>query len=169
MGPRNDRTVEPQSGLPQTAADSEFETQGRAEHRGMAARPAPDGRNAPEREPAAVTAGREKSVGEALSGEDTEALPDAAVHDRTPGRLLLHLAVAGAVIGVVSAFVLVGSDDAMLRVAAMCLTFFAGGMAVFRLYADDKFRDAAALAAQDDEIGMAPPVLHRVVSFSQSF
>jgi signal transduction histidine kinase/CheY-like chemotaxis protein len=64
----------------------------------------------------------------------------------------MHLAVTGAVVGAVSSFMLVGSGDATLRVAAMCLAFFSGGMAIFRLFADDRHRDAAAIAERDDVI-----------------
>lgn len=64
----------------------------------------------------------------------------------------MHLAVAGAVVGSVCSFLLSGSGDATLRIAAMCLAFFSGGLAVYRLFADDRHRDAAAIADRDAAI-----------------
>ncbi|MES0812425.1 ATP-binding protein [Roseibium sp. SCPC15] len=68
-----------------------------------------------------------------------------------PKKSLQHLAVAGLVIGLVSALFLV-STDGFNRFLGVGLAFFAGGLAVWRLFADEMQRSAQALQTKDDKI-----------------
>lgn len=103
--------------------------------------------------------GKRPTVAKPTSAERTDngrrkadsAMLSAETAVTAPPKILLHLAVIGTVIGVVGAFLLVGGGPIM-RITAMCLSFFAGGMAVWRLFADDKARDAATLAAKNAKI-----------------
>ncbi len=68
-----------------------------------------------------------------------------------PAKSLLHLAVLGLVLGLVAAFITVASDSPN-RFFGVGLAFFAGGLAVWRLYADDLYRAVQALQIKDDKI-----------------
>lgn len=81
--------------------------------------------------------------------QDTDGAEVSAVE--TPSRTLMHFAVIGAVAGVIGAILLLGGGP-YTRLASVCLAFFAGGLAVWRLFADDKARDGAAIAVRDVKI-----------------
>lgn len=68
-----------------------------------------------------------------------------------PVKSLQHLAVAGLVVGLVSAFLLV-SAEGINRFFGVGLSFFAGGLAVWRLFADDMHRAIQAVQLKDDKI-----------------
>ncbi|ADZ68471.1 PAS domain-containing hybrid sensor histidine kinase/response regulator [Polymorphum gilvum] len=68
-----------------------------------------------------------------------------------PGWVLLHAAVVGAAIGPLAALVLVGGPPPA-RLAAVVLAFLAGGLAVWRLTADDRSRLLSAAAGRAAEI-----------------
>ena len=90
-----------------------------------------------------------KSGSDRRTGPDEDSLEIPAAS--TPPRTLMHLAVICAVAGVIGAFLLVGGGP-YTRLVSVCLAFFAGGMAVWRLFADDKERDGAAIAVRDAKI-----------------
>ncbi|MHA7775561.1 hybrid sensor histidine kinase/response regulator [Roseibium sp. M-1] len=69
----------------------------------------------------------------------------------TPAKSLQHLAVAGLIAGLGAAFFLV-SAEGINRFFAVGLAFFAGGLAVWRLFADDMHRAVQALQVKDDKI-----------------
>jgi PAS domain S-box-containing protein len=69
----------------------------------------------------------------------------------TPSRMLMHLAVVCTVAGVIGAFLLAGGGS-YTPIVSVCLAFFAGGLAVWRLFADDKVRDAGAIAVREARI-----------------
>ncbi|MES0884720.1 hybrid sensor histidine kinase/response regulator [Roseibium sp. SCP14] len=92
------------------------------------------------------------------SGSETAAGPDVGRGRRAtdipvsaPKKSLQHLAVAGLVIGLVSALFLV-STDGFNRFLGIGLAFFAGGLAVWRLFADEMHRSVQALQIKDDKI-----------------
>ncbi|MEO9525797.1 MAG: ATP-binding protein, partial [Roseibium sp.] len=68
-----------------------------------------------------------------------------------PAKSLQHLAVAGLVVGLAAGFLLV-STDGINRYLGVGLTFFAGGLAVWRLFADDVHRAIQAVQLKDDKI-----------------
>ncbi|PVB62110.1 PAS domain-containing hybrid sensor histidine kinase/response regulator [Labrenzia sp. 011] len=68
-----------------------------------------------------------------------------------PARSLQHLAVAGLVLGLAAAFFLV-SGTGTNRFLGAGLAFFAGGLAVWRLFADDMHRSVSGLQVKDDKI-----------------
>ncbi|MTI44350.1 PAS domain-containing sensor histidine kinase [Roseibium hamelinense] len=68
-----------------------------------------------------------------------------------PGKWIQHAALAGLVIAFVGSFFLISGSQTM-RLAALGLAFFAGGLAVWRLLADDQLRLSQALVAKDDKI-----------------
>ncbi|MCV0424710.1 MAG: response regulator [Roseibium sp.] len=68
-----------------------------------------------------------------------------------PSRALQHLAVAGLAVGLIAAFFLVATDG-INRFLGVGLAFFAGGLAVWRLLADDIYRSAQALQIKDEKI-----------------
>jgi len=68
-----------------------------------------------------------------------------------PARSLQHMAVAGLVVGLVAAFLLV-STEGINRYFSIGLAFFAGGLAVWRLFADDMHRAIQAVQLKDDKI-----------------
>jgi len=70
---------------------------------------------------------------------------------RAPSETMMHLSAIFAIAGVIGAFLLAGNGP-QARLVAICLAFFAGGMAVWRLFADDKARDGAAVALRDAKI-----------------
>ena len=69
----------------------------------------------------------------------------------TPAKALQHLAVAGMAVGLVAALFLV-SAEGINRFFGVGLAFFAGGLAVWRLFADDMHRAVQALQVKDDKI-----------------
>lgn len=90
---------------------------------------------------------------------DIETGPDAGSGRRAtdrpvspPAKFLLHLAVAGLVIGLAAAFLLVATTDGVNRFAGVGLAFFAGGLAVWRLFADDMYRTVQANKIKDGKI-----------------
>jgi len=68
-----------------------------------------------------------------------------------PAKALQHLAVAGLVVGLIAAFLLV-STEGINRFLGVGLAFFAGGLAVWRLFADDMYRAIQAVQVKDDKI-----------------
>ncbi len=91
---------------------------------------------------------------ESTGEEGPEVGPGRRTTDRpvsAPAKSLQHLAVAGLVIGLTVAFLLV-STDGINRFFGVGLAFFAGGLAVWRLFADDMHRSVAAIQAKDDKI-----------------
>lgn len=90
-----------------------------------------------------------KSGTERKSWPEGDGLETPAV--RIPSRTMMHVSVIVAVAGVIGAFLLLGSGPDV-RLVSVCLAFFAGGMAVWRLFADDKVRDGAAVAVRDARI-----------------
>ncbi|ASP37000.1 PAS domain-containing hybrid sensor histidine kinase/response regulator [Labrenzia sp. VG12] len=68
-----------------------------------------------------------------------------------PAKSLQHMAVVGLVIGLVAGFFLV-STDGINRYFGLGLAFFAGGLAVWRLFADDMHRAIQAVQLKDDKI-----------------
>lgn len=68
-----------------------------------------------------------------------------------PAKSLQHMAVAGLVVGLVAAFLLV-SAEGINRFFSVGLAFFAGGLAVWRLFADDMHRAIQAVQLKDDKI-----------------
>jgi len=68
-----------------------------------------------------------------------------------PAKSLQHMAVAGLVIGLAAGFLLVSSDG-LNRFFGLGLVFFAGGLAVWRLFADDMHRAIQAVQLKDDKI-----------------
>ncbi|MEC9403341.1 MAG: PAS domain-containing sensor histidine kinase, partial [Pseudomonadota bacterium] len=68
-----------------------------------------------------------------------------------PAKSLQHLALAGMIIGLAAGFIMVSSDS-LNRFLGLGLTFFAGGLAVWRLFADDMQRSVQALQVKDDKI-----------------
>jgi PAS domain S-box-containing protein len=68
-----------------------------------------------------------------------------------PARILQHLAVAGLLVGLAAGFFLVASDG-INRFFGVGLAFFAGGLAVWRLFADDMHRAIQAVQLKDDKI-----------------
>ncbi|POF32965.1 PAS domain-containing hybrid sensor histidine kinase/response regulator [Roseibium marinum] len=91
-------------------------------------------------------AGRDASPGPDSPGRRATDTPVSA-----PARLLQHLAVAGLVLGLVAAFLLVGTGG-INRFFGVGLAFFAGGLAVWRLFADDMHRSVTGLQIKDDKI-----------------
>ncbi|TYC54071.1 response regulator [Rhodobacterales bacterium] len=69
-----------------------------------------------------------------------------------PAKVLQHLAVAGLMTGLVCAFVLVATTDGINRFLGIGLAFFAGGLAVWRLFADEMQRSAQGHLIKDDKI-----------------
>lgn len=94
---------------------------------------------------------------------DTGASPDVSEPDVGPGRratdqpvspprkALQHLAVAGLVLGLGAALFLV-ADDGITRFLGVGLAFFAGGLAVWRMFADDMHRSVEAIQSKDAKI-----------------
>ncbi|MBG6201226.1 PAS domain S-box-containing protein [Labrenzia sp. EL_13] len=68
-----------------------------------------------------------------------------------PRKVLQHLAVAGLIIGLGAAMFLVATDG-LNRFLGAGLAFFAGGLAVWRMLADDMHRSAEALQVKDNKI-----------------
>ncbi|WP_428672916.1 ATP-binding protein [Roseibium sp.] len=68
-----------------------------------------------------------------------------------PAKVLLNLAVLGLVGGLAAAFLTVASEGPN-RFFGVGLAFFAGGLAVWRLYADDLYRAVQAIQIKDDKI-----------------
>lgn len=68
-----------------------------------------------------------------------------------PKKSLQNLAVAGLILGLVAAFGLAATDG-LNRFLGVGLAFFAGGLAVWRLYADDMHRSIQAIQIKDDKI-----------------
>ncbi|WP_298816522.1 PAS domain-containing hybrid sensor histidine kinase/response regulator [uncultured Roseibium sp.] len=68
-----------------------------------------------------------------------------------PAKSLQRLAVVALVVGLTAGFLLV-SADGMNRFLGVGLAFFAGGLAVWRLLADDMHRSVAAIQVKDDKI-----------------
>ena len=68
-----------------------------------------------------------------------------------PSKSLQNLAVAGLVLGLGAAMFLVASDG-INRFLGVGLAFFAGGLAVWRMFADDLFRSTRAMQIKDDKI-----------------
>jgi PAS domain S-box-containing protein len=68
-----------------------------------------------------------------------------------PAKSLQHLAVAGLVVGLAAAFLLV-SAEGINRFLGVGLAFFAGGLAVWRLFADDMHRAIQSVQVKDDKI-----------------
>ncbi|MFC6654482.1 hypothetical protein ACFQEX_02530 [Roseibium salinum] len=69
-----------------------------------------------------------------------------------PARVLQHLALAGLVLGLGAALFLV-TTDGLNRFLGAGLAFFAGGLAVWRLFADDMFRAVQAVQIKDERSG----------------
>jgi len=69
-----------------------------------------------------------------------------------PAKSLLHLATAGLVLGLAVAFLLVATTDGLNRFMGVGLAFFAGGLALWRLFADDMYRSVQANQVKDDKI-----------------
>lgn len=69
-----------------------------------------------------------------------------------PAKALLHLSVAGLLFAIVCAFVLVATTDGINRFAGVGLAFFAGGLAVWRLLAEDMHRSHQGNRIKDDKI-----------------
>ena len=122
----------------------------------------PDVENAPkDRLLDEVRRGRSHSAGTAdrrASRDTTDAGSDVRRGRRAtdqplsaPSRALQHLAVAGLAVGLVAAFFLVASDG-INRFLGVGLAFFAGGLAVWCLLADDIYRSAQALQIKDEKI-----------------
>ncbi|WP_208998313.1 hybrid sensor histidine kinase/response regulator [Roseibium aquae] len=87
------------------------------------------------------------SDGVALPGRrDTDKPVPASV------KALQHLALAGMLFGCVFALWLVGSDTSTIRFLSVSLGFFAGGLAVWWMMADDQVRATQALSTKDDKI-----------------
>jgi len=102
-------------------------------------------------EPEKATARRPEPVSEA----DSPALPDRRDTDKPvpPSvKALQHVSLAGMVLGSLGALWLVGSDTAIIRFVAIALGFFAGGLAVWRIMADEQSRALLALSKKDDKI-----------------
>lgn len=68
-----------------------------------------------------------------------------------PAKALQHLATVGLVLGLAAGFFLVAGDNGT-RFFGVGLAFFAGGLAVWRLFADDMHRSVQALQHKDDKI-----------------
>ncbi|CTQ56930.1 Signal transduction histidine-protein kinase BarA [Roseibium album] len=68
-----------------------------------------------------------------------------------PKKSIQHLAVAGLVLGLVAAFGFVAADG-LNRFLGVGIAFFAGGLAVWRLYADDMHRSIQAVQIKDEKI-----------------
>lgn len=68
-----------------------------------------------------------------------------------PAKSLQRLAVVALVVGLTAGFLLV-SADGVNRFLGLGLAFFAGGLAVWRLLADDMHRSVAAIQVKDDKI-----------------
>nr|WP_319384890.1 response regulator [uncultured Roseibium sp.] len=92
-----------------------------------------------------------------------EAFPDISGPDVGPGRratdkpvsapakALQHLAVAGLVLGLGASLFLVAGDG-LTRFLGVGLAFFAGGLALWRMFADDMHRSVAAVQSKDAKI-----------------
>lgn len=98
----------------------------------------------------------------ALSAQDfldnAEHGPDVGPGRRTtdtptsaPAMVLQHLAVAGLIAGLAAAFFFVATDG-VNRFFGVGLAFFAGGLAVWRLFADDMHRSVQAVQQKDEKI-----------------
>jgi PAS domain S-box-containing protein len=68
-----------------------------------------------------------------------------------PKKSLQHFALAGLVLGLAAAFGFVATDG-LNRFLGVGIAFFAGGLAVWRLYADDMHRSIQAVQVKDDTI-----------------
>ncbi|WP_306145865.1 response regulator [Roseibium sp. MMSF_3412] len=68
-----------------------------------------------------------------------------------PRKALQHLAVAGLVLGLGAALFLVAGDG-ITRFLGVGLAFFAGGLAVWRMFADDMHRSVEAIQSKDAKI-----------------
>ena len=68
-----------------------------------------------------------------------------------PAKSLQHMAVAGLVLGLAAGFFLV-TTDGINRYFGLGLAFFAGGLGVWRLFADDMHRAIQAVQLKDDKI-----------------
>ncbi|MBO6894505.1 MAG: response regulator [Roseibium sp.] len=68
-----------------------------------------------------------------------------------PRKSLQHLAVAGLVLGLIAAFGFVAAEG-FNRFLGVGVAFFAGGLAVWRLFADDMYRAKRAVALKDRKI-----------------
>lgn len=68
-----------------------------------------------------------------------------------PRKALQHLAVAGLVIGLAAALFVVAGDG-ITRFLGVGLAFFAGGLAVWRIFADDMHRSVEAIQFKDAKI-----------------
>ncbi|MEP3045246.1 MAG: response regulator [Roseibium sp.] len=68
-----------------------------------------------------------------------------------PAKALQNLAVAGLVVGLAAALYLV-ANDGVNRFLGVGLAFFAGGLAVWRLFADDMHRAVEAVQQKDEKI-----------------
>lgn len=89
---------------------------------------------------------------EEITGPDVG--PGRRVTDRpvsAPAKALQHLAVAGLVLGLGASLFLVAGDG-LTRFLGVGLAFFAGGLALWRLFADDMHRSAAAVQSKDTKI-----------------
>lgn len=94
---------------------------------------------------------------------DTGSSPDVSEPNVGPGRratdqpvspprkALQHLAVAGLVLGLGAALFLVAGDG-LTRFLGVGLAFFAGGLAVWRMFADDMHRSIEAIQSKDAKI-----------------
>lgn len=91
------------------------------------------------------------SVSDASGAKNAEGDLTANRVAKDPLKLLLILSVLGMLAGLAAAFLLVGGT-APDRVLALGLSFFAGGLAIWRLVAEDKRQEALIAAAKDDKI-----------------
>ncbi|WP_370200929.1 ATP-binding protein [Roseibium sp.] len=103
-----------------------------------------------------TTDGYSSSITKPLDEEDVgpEVGPGRRATDApvsAPAKSLQHLALAGMIIGLAAGFIMVSSDS-LNRFLGLGLTFFAGGLAVWRLFADDMQRSVQALQVKDDKI-----------------
>ena len=113
---------------------------------------APQARTSPE------TARSSRSARASDTGDAAEIGPDVGPGRRAtdrpvsaPAKALQHLALAGLVVGLAAAFFLV-TTDGINRFLGVGLAFFAGGLAVWRLLADDMHRSVRGLQIKDDKI-----------------
>ncbi len=109
-----------------------------------------------------VERGHEKGLKSAVSGPEHEVpeMEEPALEDpadsgldllEMPSKLLTALTVAGMGAALLAAFALNGGDP-QARVAALCLMFLAGGLAVWRLRLEDWRTALIALRSRDERI-----------------
>jgi len=120
-----------------------------AEHR-----PFGDEQNDSPRDDLTATASSRTTDPHSVEGDEPEVGPGRRATDlpvSAPAKSLQHLAVAGLVIGLIGAFLMV-STEGINRFFGVGLAFFAGGLAVWRLFADDMHRAIQAVQLKDDKI-----------------